>query len=406
MILNKLFLGSRYLFMVLTFLAILLISSQITTAEFGILSFFRLTLQYLMYSEFGFIQYVFRKRSADGTVPGEILNHIFSYLGISITSFCLVFALLDFQFGLFFANPLYVLFAVCAVLFGIMSKLVIDQLRITKNIFWMIVLEFSSIILIYGAILWGSTQEKSSVDIFIAAYGLNMLPYLIFALSGRVFWRKLKNIKVSFKCDKNILNGSAMLFSYGILSLVFASIDRLLIKYFVGYEALGLYAMAFTISTGFYAIIQSIFWLNMSNFIRDIKELPQQESEKNFSGYMKKIQLIYFAAVTCALPCYYILITYYNPLYEETLLIFIFLILYNYINIFYIYYRNYLLTFEHYKELNTTLLICIIFNLCLNIALLRFNSIEILVVGSITSHIIYMLLIRKVVGKLKDSKIT
>ncbi len=405
MYISKLFILSRYFLTASTFVAILVISSQISTADFGILSFFRLTLQYLLYSELGFIQYIFRKRSADGTIGINDLSLILNYLFISIVSICSIFALLDFNYQTFLSNNDHIVYAISATVLGLISKIVIDQLRITKRVNWLVGLEVASNIILYSMVAYAWFSDLHDVDIFIAAYGLMMVPYLIFALFSKVFWQKLKDLKFTLYWDHKIIYGSMMLFLYGFLALLLMSVDRILLKYFVGYEALGLYAMAFTVSAGFYMVIQTILWLNMSNFISDIKKLPLIESRSKFKRHMSKIQIIYFSVITLALPGYYFLITYYNPAYQDTFWIFILLSCYNYINIFYIYHRTYLLTFEKYKTLNGTMLGGIAINFLINYGLLTFNSTEILVVGSVFSHILYMLLIRRAVSNIEQQMV-
>ncbi len=397
MTINKLFVLSRYIFTAFNFIAILLITSMLGTADFGELSFFRLIIQYLMYAEFGFVQYVFRKRSADGGISNQELSNVFSYLAISVFSFLLVFALLDFNFDIFFSNPLYVAYGIFSVLFGVASKFVIDQLRISGEVTKLVALEFITNGIIYATVIYCWFTKSGSVGDFIAMYSLYIAPYFLFALYSPSLYKKLKVMRFKLELDKNVLYASSMLFLFGFLSLLFSSVDRLIIKYLVGYESLGLYSMAFTVSAGFYMVIQTITWVNMPGFIKAIKNDPIAKSMRDFKQYMFKMQLIYLSVVTLALPFYYFLIKFYNPAYKETFWFFLLLAVYNYVNIFYIYHRTYLLTFEHYRLLNLTLVAGVVFNAGVNLFLVRFGIIELLIVGSIISHVVYMVVVRGVV---------
>jgi len=396
---NKLFVVSRYVFTALNFLAILVITSLLTTSDFGVLSFFRLVMQYLMYSEFGFIQFVFRKRAADGAISDVDLSNILTYIAISIFSFLFVFALLDLSVGAFFSNPLYVVLASLSVLFGVSSKFVVDQLRISGQTNRLVALEFVTNSIIYITVLICWFTDYRNVDVFVAMYGLYMAPYFILIFCSSTIFNKIKRFSFNFVLNKKIIYSSSMLFAFGFLSLIFSSVDRLIIKYYLEFESLGLYAMAFTVSTGFYMVIQTITWVNMPSFIKTIKNDSISKSMAAFKKYMFKMQMIYLSVVTLGLPLYYFLVEYYNPRYKNTLWIFALLSIYNYINIFYIYHRTYLLTFEYYKLLNITLGVGIVINVILNLFLVKFNIIEVLVVGSILSHIFYMLIVRYIVIK-------
>jgi len=396
---NKVFVFSRYIFTGLNFVAILLITSMLGIAEFGELSFFRLILQYLMYSEFGFVQYIFRKRSADGIIPNYELSSVFSYLAISVCSFLFVFAILDLEFDAFFSNPVYVLYATFSVIFGISAKFLIDEFRITGDITKLISLEFITNSTVYLVVLYCYISGSYNVDVFVALYALYMAPYFFLLIFSSRFRDKVNKINFNFKLDKKILYASSMLFLFGFLSLLLASVDRLIIKYFLNFEALGLYSMAFTVSSGFYMVIQTLTWVNMPSFINSIKNEVVSKSMKDFKEYIFKIQLIYLSVLSLALPCYYLLIRYYNREYEETFWIFVLLSLYNFINVYYIYHRTYLLVHEYYYLLNITLFIGVIFNFILNIYLVSFHVLELLVIGSIISHLLYMVIIRNIVIK-------
>ena len=396
---NKFFVVSRYFFTLANLVSIMVVSSLEDTADFGRISFFRLVIGYLIYAEFGFVQYVFRRRAADNSISSHELSSVVSYLCISVLSFLFIFSFLDFQFDAFFDNPQYVVYASLSMVLTIASKFVIDQFRITEQINKLIMFEFLANFIIYTTVLYCWVEGVHNVDIFVAMYGLNMVPYFFFLVFSPALRRKLKKIKFNLSYDPKIIYASAMLFIFGVVSLVFASVDRIIIKYFLGYESLGLYAMAFTVSSGFYMVIQTITWINMPGFIKSIKNDSIPTSMAAFKTYMFKMQLIYLSVITLALPCYYLLINYYNPAYEDTFGLFILLSAYNYVNLFYIYHRTYLMTFEHYKALNTTLLVAVICNFIMSLSLLRFASIEILICGSIFSHIVYMMILRTVVSR-------
>ena len=399
---SKIFVLSRYVFTALNFLSVIIITSLLSISDFGELSFFRLMLQYLLYSEFGFIQYIFRKRSADGYISEYELSSVLSYLAISVFSFLFIFSLLDLSLGAFFSNGLYVLLAVLATLFGISSKIVVDHLRISKQVKKLVALEFITNAIVYATVILCWLLSYTSVDVFAAMYGLYLAPYAIFLFFLPLKFGRINKFRFKLQLDKRIIYASSMLFAFGFLSLIFSSIDRLIVRYYLDLEFLGLYAMAFTVSTGLYMVIQTITWMNMSGLINIIKSESKSESTASFKEYMWKIQVIYLFVVTLGLPLYYFLIEYFIPKYNDTFWIFVLLAIYNYVNIFYIYHRTYLLTFEHYKLLNISLSVGIGINVLVSLYLVQFQSLEILVFGSTLSHFFYMIIVRSLVTRIKN----
>lgn len=391
------FLFSRYSFTLFNFLIILLVASILDIADFGKLMFFRLISQYLLYSEFGFIQYIFRKRSESGSISNEDLGVVLIYLSISITIFLLAFLSIELTYGVFLSNQLYVFYALISVIFGISSKLVIDQLRIkgdTKNL---IFIEFISNLIVYLVVGYCWLNSITSLDFFVGAYALSLGPYFLFILFSSVFHKKIKVIKFNLVLNKNIIYGSSMLFLYGVLSLGFMSIDRIIIKYYFGYESLGLYSIAYSISLGVYMVVQAITWLNMSKIIKTISNNSREKSKKKFKEYILKVQFIYFVTVVFSIPIYYYLMEY-GVIYKDTLYIYVFLLLYNYIGIHCIYNQAYLVTFELYKELNILIFLFLVCGGVLGMVLQEFNRIEILIIGSVGIHLLYMLAIRQIVN--------
>lgn len=393
MIINKLFLISKYFNAAISFIIILLISKTLSLSAFGEFSFFKLMTQYLLFSELGFLQYIFRQYSAKENLSASSLNQIFSYLLIISSSILFLFYISGETFINFFTESEYYLYITIAVFLSLISKFTIDQLRIQDKINTLITLETVSNFILFISVLVFSYYSIDALKYYLIVLSIYLVPFFIYMVLNKYMRQFITGFKINFNFNKTLITESSMLFFYGIGSLIFFSLDRLFIKFYFGLETLGLYSFAFTLVMGFYMIIQNIFWLNTPNFIQQIKTEDSIVLRKRFKEYEKKLVNLYLLIFLISLIIYIGLIKTYYSAFEDTIYYFILIHMYNFIQVFYVFEKNYFITKKMYKDLNSILLKIIIFNIVLNVFLVYVTeNIYIVMMGSIFSHLIYLFL--------------
>jgi len=393
MIINKLFLLSKYFNAFVSFIIVLIIGKTLSLANFGEFAFFKLMTQYLLFSELGMLQYLFRQYSAKEEIKTRELNQVFSYLLISFFTVIFIFYITGEGFINFFSQGVFYLYTSVAVFISLISKFTIDQLRIRDKINTVIFLETLSNLILLSSIGLFAYYSIEALNLYLIALSFYLTPFVVYMLFNSYMNDFIKSFKFNFNLNKSILSESSMLFFYGIVSLLFFSLDRLFIKFYFGFDDLGLYSFSFTIVMGFYMIIQNIFWLNTPNFIHQIKTKSGEIIQKKFKEYEKKFVKIYIYIFVVYLVVYLILVNTYYTKFIDTIYIFILIHIYNFFQVFYVFEKHYFITKKLYRELNLILLKVVLFNIVLNMTILViFNNIYLLLLGSILSHLLYVVL--------------
>jgi O-antigen/teichoic acid export membrane protein len=395
MILDKLFLGSKYFFAILIFFANLWIVNIVNTADFGELSFYRLSLQYLQYAELGLLQYVFRSLSAEEKIYRSDVNNIVSVLLISVLSFFSLYSLVGYEYS-FFTDNRFILILLFAVFFGFITKHSIDKLRIENNTKMIVLLEFISMCLLFIGIGF-SLNSNNKLFWIIITYGVYQIPYSIYFF---LFLYRGVFFKFNLRIKKDVLNDSIMLALFAFFSLLFFSVDRLIIKFYWGFQDLGLYAFPLTVVNGAFIVLQSILWLNMPNFIHSIKNSSDKtKTRMEFKTYRKKLLIIYGVLFLFGAVCYKILITFFLEKYESTFTTFILLFVFYLFSLLYIYEQNYLIVYKKYKILVLSFLSIAVLNFSINYFLSIYHKVELLIFVSIICHLLVWLFLKFKVNK-------
>ena len=399
MIINKFFIVSKYFNALIGFVAILIIAKQLSIVNFGDFSFYKLMNQYLVYSEAGLLQYMFRKQSTGKHIDKSELEKIITYLLISIFSVLTVFTVIGLNWIDIFTQPVFFIFIFISVFINIITKFITDQLRIRKQLRRVVLLEtLSSLLLLSGTSVF-LYLNITDVIYYIILISLYLIPNLIYIVYDKKIRQLIMVGKLTFKLDSKVLFGSSMLFLYSYLSIVFGTLDRMFIKFGFGLESLGLYSFAYTVVMGFYLIIQSIMWMNMPNFLYEIKNNDIQAVKNKFRQYTKSMVLIYLFTFIISIILYWSIVNFYMFKFTDTMEFFILIHIYQFFNIFLLFEHNYLIAFEKYKILNKIIISFIFINIAMSYTLLQLNNVYILLIGSIILYILYILIVKKVVRK-------
>ena len=284
MVIDRLYIISNYFYAAILFLVALWIATSFETADFGELSFFRLSIQYLQYTEIGLLQYVFRSLSAEEKIDRSDINKIVSYLLISIFSGFTFYVILGNQFS-FFTDSSYLFILIFCIINGLFSKHTIDRLRIEGKIRTIVYLEGIANLLLLIGVAVSILIFENNLLIILISYGFYQIPFTLYFL---FFLYEDLSFKLDFRLNKELLYESIMLVLFGLGSLFYFSIDRLIIKFNWGFEDLGLYAFPLTVVTGGFIVMQSILWINMPNFISSIKNSTDSVKTNSNSKFIQK----------------------------------------------------------------------------------------------------------------------
>ncbi len=385
MIIDKLFIVSKYIFTLILFLLNVFIVKSLEINTFGELSFFRLAIQYLQYTELGLLQYVFRSLSAGEKVDRNDVNKIITYLLISIFSVFTIFTLVGYKLS-FFSNNVFQLLLLSCIINGLFGKHAIDKLRIEGKVKVIVLLEGVSILLLVIGTVSSIFLFKQKLFVILVTYSIYHIPYTIYFL---FFQYKDWAFKFDFKINREMLTESLMLLSFGLVSLMFFSADRLIIKFNWGFHALGLYALPLSVVSGGFMVMQSILWLNMPNFIHSIKNTTDSNKQRvEFNSYKRRLFKINLVIFFIGLVGYKALTFFFLQKYEGTTVVFALLFIFHLFSILYVYEQNYLIAFKKYKVLVGSHLLIVLFNFATNYYLSRFHNVELLIIVSIIYHVL------------------
>lgn len=399
MIIDKFFIFSKYFNALIGFVAIFVIAKQLSIINFGDFSFYKLMNQYLLYSEAGLLQYMFRKQSVDKYIDKSEWEKIITYLLISIFSVLTIFTVIGLNWIDVFTQPVFFIFIFISVFIGIITKFTTDQLRIRKQLRKVVLLDTLSNLLLLSGVLIFLYLNITDIIYYIILISLYLIPNLIYIVYDTQLRQLIMINKLTFKLDSKIFVGSSMLFIYSYLSIVFGTLDRMFIKFGFGLESFGLYSFPYTVVMGFYMIIQSIFWMNMPNFIYEIKNNDILATKNKFRQYTKKMLAIYLFIFIISIIVYWIIINFYMLKFTDTMEFFVLIHIYQFFSIFLLFEHNYLIAFEKYKILNRMIISFILINIIISYTLLQLNNVYILLIGSILTYVLYIITVKIVVKK-------